>query len=618
MAALEPVIASLIANTEEFTASLEAAKADMAEFAAAAQASGDEAGAGLATGTAAGAEGLEADLGAAGLAGGAALHDGVEDGTKDVASDLEKDGEDAGGKFSNAMSGGLGKLANLISNTGLPLGPLSDGLEKSSDATKDLDSSSGSLFNTMSGVGKVAFLGLAVAGAAAAAEGIHLAMSMQSADAAIAVASGTSTKAATDIGNAFLATAGKSEFSGIEMANAFGQVAGQLKSAQGSALSTTQAMQVMNATSDLATAKQISLTTATSTVAAAMQAFQLKTKDASAVSDILLNASDATGQSVSALGNALDKTKTKLGGMSPPIQQLSGLLVDMTNHGETGRAAMTALTSTFTNFLKPAAAVATAHNSLNAAVKQLPPNLQELGAAVAAGTMTSAQYTAATASLNATQLSLIGNVKTAQGALTTASDAQAKMGITATNAQGQLLPLSNIIGQLQTKITGMSTGQAIATLTAMGFTSASSKLVETIQAGPGAFDAATNSTNKAGSAQQAAAIQARTLGVEFKTLKATAEDVLTEFGQFLIPIVQTLGGAFVSATKFVLDHKDVLYTLGVLVGGFLTATIGAFAINTMASLVASIVRAGTTVTSFTGNLLGMGTSSEERPQKRRR
>ena len=192
-----------------------------------------------------------------------------------------------------------------------------------------------------------------------------------------------------------------------------------------------------------------------------------------------------------------------------------------------------------------------------------------------------------------------------------ASDAQAKMGITATNAQGQLLPLSNIIGQLQDKIKGMTTGQAIATLTAMGFTSASSKLVETIQAGPAAFDAATNSTNKAGSAQAAAAIQARTLGVEFKTLKATAEDVLTEFGQFLIPIVQTLGGAFVSATKFVLDHKDVLYTLGVLVGGFLTATIGAFAINTMASLVASIVRAGTTVTSFTGNLLGMGTSSEE-------
>ena len=354
MAALEPVIATLIANTAEFTAGLDEAKAAMADFAATAGVEGDAAGAGLAAGTKDGATALETDLGAAGLAGGAALHDGVEDGTKDVADDLAKDGEDAGSKFSDAMSGGLGKLANLISNTGLPLGPLSEGLEKSSDATKDLDSSSSGLFNTMSGVGKVAFLGLAVAGAAAAAEGIHLAQNMQSADAAIAVAAGTSTKAATDIGNAFLATAGKSEFSGIEMADAFGQVAGQLKSAQGSALSTAQALQVMNAAGDLATAKQISLATATSTVAAAMQAFQLKTKDASSVSDLLLNASNATGQSVSALGNALDKTKTRLGGMSPPIQQLSGLLVDMTNHGETGRAAMTALTSTFTNFLKPA------------------------------------------------------------------------------------------------------------------------------------------------------------------------------------------------------------------------------------------------------------------------
>jgi hypothetical protein len=53
---------------------------------------------------------------------------------------MERDGQKAGDGLHKGMSGGLSKLANLISNTGLPLGGLSTGgLEKAGKAAQDAD-----------------------------------------------------------------------------------------------------------------------------------------------------------------------------------------------------------------------------------------------------------------------------------------------------------------------------------------------------------------------------------------------------------------------------------------------------------------------------------------------
>ena len=100
-------------------------------------------------------------------------------------------------------------------------------------------------------------MGAAVLGVGVGA--IDMGVKMQSADTSIATSAGISTKAATAIGNAFLGTALKSEFSGREMAEAYSTVAGQLGATEGHALTTAQAMTVMNAATDLATAKQIDL-----------------------------------------------------------------------------------------------------------------------------------------------------------------------------------------------------------------------------------------------------------------------------------------------------------------------------------------------------------------------
>jgi len=609
MGALEPVVATLVADIAQFKASMAEAKASMEELGASADTADAEGKLG-AIGAAGSQAGKDVKLGAedavAGLGGvstAAKDAEGAARSTESATKDLGTAAENTGGKLSGGLSGGLSKLGGILSNTGIPgVTSLGEGLARTSEEADKMGSSAGSLFTSFAGVGKIATLGLGVAFAGAAVEGLHLADNMQQATTAIANSAGISTTAANNIGKAFLSTAGQSEFSGVQMAQAFSQVAGQLKSTQGSALTAAQSLQVMNAAGDLATAKQTSLASATTTVAAAMQAFQLKAKDASDVSDILFNASNATGQSVSSLGAALDKVKTKLGGMAPPIGQLAGLLVDMTNHGETGRAAMASLTTTFTTFLKPAAAVATAQNNLKAATDQLPPSLKALAVQVQNGTLSSQAATKAAQGMGTAQAALFTQFVSANTAVTTAGDAAAKLGISVTTASGQMKPMSAIIGELHAKIAGMTTAQATAELTALGFGNASAKLVTTIQAGSAAYDKATAAATKMGAAHAAAAKQAATFKTEMETLKATAEDLLTQFGQELLPVLTTVAGAFEHATSFIVKSKAALIALGVLVGGPLAVVIGAFIIQSIQKLISFVTDAGSTVAQFGSKL----------------
>src|SRR6185437_15520266 len=205
---------------------------------------------------------------------------------------FRKDAEAAGAEAGAGLRGGVTKES----------GKLAGDLEKHGNAAGAALSS---------GVKK----GLLVVGAAAvgaAASAVHLAESMQSADASIAAASDTSVKSATAIGNAFLDTAGKSEFSGEQMATAFATVAGQLKETEGHALDAAQASQFMGAADDLATAKKIDLGVATSATAGVMQAFQLQTSNAADVTDVLFKAPTTPGQGVDTLGTQLERVRSKL------------------------------------------------------------------------------------------------------------------------------------------------------------------------------------------------------------------------------------------------------------------------------------------------------------------
>ncbi len=455
---------------------------------------------------------LESDSGEAGALAGGNLRSGVKGEAEKLGGDLEKSGTEASGKLGGALEKGTSGIKSMLGDLGVPsqlLGGWAMGAE-------------------------------AIGGAAAAT--IDLASKLQNTDAQISATAGISMKAATNIGNAFLGTAGSTEYSGQQMATAFAGVAGQMKSVEGHALTTKQSLDFMKTASDLAAAKGIDLNTATATLASTMQAFQIPAKDAAKATSVLFHASNATGLGVDAVGQQLAKLKTRLGAMAPPLNQMGGLLVDMTNHGETGRAAMTSLSTAFTTLLKPAAAAAKAQNDLKVATDNLPPSLKGLAQEYVNGEISSKQLTKAGYGLSSSQALMFAQFKKAADAAKLQDVAQQTLGITVTKSNGQFVGMTQIMSQLHEKIKGMNKAQATAELTALGFGSSAARLVSTIQAGPAAFDAATASVSKQNDVQDAAATKAQTMEGQFNTLKSAALDFGTQIGEALMPILNEFMG----------------------------------------------------------------------------
>ena len=288
-------------------------------------------------------------------------------------------------------------------------------------------------------------------------------------------------KAGNAIGAAFLSTAGKATFSAIQITQAFAPVAGQLEMVNKGALSASQSLNFMNTAMALADATGMSLASATSDLAGILQTFGLNLKQASDASDILYNASNALGVPIDSLTTSLDRARTQAGAASPTLADLSTLLVDLTEHGETGRGAMTILSAALTGIIAPTAKVLAYQKELN---------------------------------------------------------------VSFVTANGQLKPLATIIGELNPLIKNQGDIEAAATLKALGFGSAGSKLVDTIKAGLPAWNAANAAVSRQGAVQAAAGTATDNLGGAWRRLSSNVTDMLTQSGQplnkFLTQVVNTL------------------------------------------------------------------------------
>lgn len=309
-------------------------------------------------------------------------------------------------------------------------------------------------------------LGLAVVGVAG--DAVRLGIKMQAANAAIAASAGSSVAAATEVGNAFLKTAGHSEFSGLQMAQAYAPIAGQLTSLYGKALNTRNAIALMTQTETLAVASGQSLASVTAATANVMQTFQVPVRGAKQVISELFNTSSATGQSITSLAATFQRVKSQMGVTAPSMREMGGVLIDLTNHGETGRAAMSTLSTMFTGLIPPV------------------------------GKLTSVQR----------QVRI----------------EQEKYHISFKNAKGDLVDFKSIIAQTEPIIAHMGNAQAIATLQSLGFGSASKKLVQTIDAGAAVYQRAVNHAAALGTATSAAAKNSATLVGVYHTVKAAIED----------------------------------------------------------------------------------------------
>jgi TP901 family phage tail tape measure protein len=551
--------------------------------------------------------GLGADAEMAGQDVGANLRGGVKDETGKLEEDLEKDGKKGAGGLTKGFKSGLSGLGNVLGSVGIPTGAFSH----ASKSIDDTDKHARGFLGTMNAIGGPAILGVTGALAGGAFVAVKLGMGLQDAEIQIANMSGTSVQAATEIGTAFNNLGGTTEFTGTQISSAYASVAGQLKATQGAALTTKQALDVMSASQDLATATGNDLGSTTATVAGVMQAFQLKARDAAHITDVLFNASKMSGQSVDTLGTALEKVRSKLGAMSPPLASLSGLMVDFTEHGITGRAALTALHGTFTALEKPMAAVIKAQLAMKVATSQVDPALLKTAQTIANGNLTTKESDKLTKTLTESQKAQIKQYVAAEGAVQKARDATKSFGVTVLDAKGNMLPLTTIIGELHDKIAGQSKAEATATLTALGFSSASAALASVAEAGAPALQKATDQVSKHGAASKAAQKQLADLSGQFKIIKVEALDWAASIGVELIPWVKRFLGLIFDGTKWLLKHKDVLYALGVLVGGFLATAIGVFTVNKMVSFGQSFVKATGAVGDLIKKLPFFGSAAQE-------
>lgn len=425
-----------------------------------------------------------------------------------------------------AKAGGLFEgIGNTIQNLTGGIIPLGDAMESFNERFSEATTGGQKFTTLMSTLGGATLIGVGVGLAGAAAESIKLGMDFQEATSNIAANADISQAAAKKIGDAFLTTAGTTTFSATEMATAYSSVAGQLGEVNGKALNAKQALDFMRASTDLAEASGSNLSSTTKTLASIIQTFGLKSSDAAYASDTLYSASRQTGVSVDQLGSTMQRLEARMGVAGGTLTEMSASLVDLANHGVAGSRGLTVLNTAMNALVAPSAAV---------------------------------------------------------------QKAQEKLGLTFYNSQGQFVGFRGAIQELQPILAGHTQQEQIAILTQAGLGTSAKALLPVIDAGTSAWDKAAVSVSKAGAAHEAAEKSTDNLKGSVEKLKATADDLGTEFGEFLIPKLTELGDAIAKDINWFEKHKVAAEALAAVIATVLGGAIIAFVATKVESFVDGI------------------------------
>jgi TP901 family phage tail tape measure protein len=155
-----------------------------------------------------------------------------------------------------------------------------------------------------------------------------------------------------------------------------------------------------------------------------------------------------------------------------------------------------------------------------------------------------------------------------------------ELGVTITNAQGNMLPFEKIIAQLKNSLQGMGDAQKAAALSTIFGTEAVTGMLSIIEAGPGKLQELTTSLqNAAGASAEAAAKMKDNLKGSLEELSGAFETAQIAIGKALIPIIQSLAGALQSVVDWFnqLDPSIKQFiALSAAAGAALLTLVGAF------------------------------------------
>lgn len=246
-------------------------------------------------------------------------------------------------------------------------------------------------------------------------------------------------------------------------------------------LNVNQTMAAARGTLELAAAGSIDTATAANITANALNAFHLAGNQAMNVANYLANAANASSAQVSDLGEALQDGGAAASVAKVPLQDFLAAVGELTNAGVKGSMAGTDLKTMFQRLASPTQA---------------------------------------------------------------ASDQMRAMGINAYDAQGNLLPLDNIVGQFSNSLSTMTTQQQQAALATIFGSRANQAMAILAQDGATKLDNMTAAVTRGGGAAQVAAAKSQGLGGELRgisnTIQSYALDAFMNLQPYLTDAVKWL------------------------------------------------------------------------------
>jgi TP901 family phage tail tape measure protein len=248
-------------------------------------------------------------------------------------------------------------------------------------------------------------------------------------------------------------------------------------------LSVEQAMDAAKGTLQLATAAEVDNARAAQIVAGALNAFHMEGSQAVQVADLLAAAANASSASMTDLSQGLQQGGFMFNATGQKVDDLVASLAILTNVGLTGSDAGTALKNAMTRLINPTDGAA---------------QLME------------------------------------------------RLGINVFDASGKMLPFREIIGILDTALSGLSEQERLSALSTIFLSDGMKAMIPLIDGGIAGFDAMKEKVNQQGAAAQLAGAQTAGFNGALAAAKNAAETLGLTIGMMLLPPLTDLLNNYVT------------------------------------------------------------------------
>jgi hypothetical protein len=204
-----------------------------------------------------------------------------------------------------------------------------------------------------SGASSKLMLGTVAAIAGLGYESIKSALALNAASTQIAASGNVSLKTANTMTTSFQKMATGSEYSGLQVVQAFGPMAGVFQTASGHAITVHDSLLDMRAAMDLATASGLPLTSVTKQLATIMRSYHINAQGAAGASNVLWNMSRLLGMSMTQVGTIFTRLRPKMIGGGMSLAQVAGAALEMTKVLGTGRQAISITGTALQTIINP-------------------------------------------------------------------------------------------------------------------------------------------------------------------------------------------------------------------------------------------------------------------------